>query len=114
MPITFNQIGVQSVSGEFIESVEATKQMDSKMIMSTEGGFGAAKNFDPTYEFTVKGRGSVNIDAGDMSAAGYIPDYVSTSGVTVITSVKNSEKNDDYNEFEISGKIYPNASPIAQ
>ena len=114
MPITFNKIGVQSVTGEFIESVESTKQMDSKMIMSSEGGFGAAKNFDPTYEFTVKGRGSTSVEAGDTSAANYIPDYLSTSGVTVITSVKISEKNDDYNEFEISGTIYPNAEATVQ
>ena len=112
MPITFNKIGVQSVTGEFIESVESTKQMDSKMIMSTEGGFGAAKTFDPTYEFTVKGRGTTTIEAGDTSAAGYIPDYISATGVTVITSVKMSESNDDYNEFEISGTIYPSAAPI--
>lgn len=114
MPITFNQIGVQSVSAELIESVETTKQMESKMIMSTEGGFGAAKTFDPTYDFTVKGRGTTTVDAGDTSAAGFIPDYIPTNGVTVINSVKTSEKNDDFNEFEISGTVYPSADPIAQ
>jgi hypothetical protein len=114
MAITFNQIGVQSVSAELIESVESTKNMESKMIMSTEGGFGAAKTFDPTYEFTVKGRGTTTVDAGDTSAAGFIPDYIDAGGVTVITSVKVSEKNDDFNEFEISGTVYPEAQPIAQ
>lgn len=112
MAITFNQIGVQSVTAELIESVESTKNMESKMIMSTEGGFGAAKTFDPTYEFTVKGRGTTTVDAGDTNAAGFIPDYIPTGGVTVITSVKVSEKNDDFNEFEISGTVYPNADPI--
>jgi hypothetical protein len=112
MPITFNQIGVQSVSAELIESVETTKQMESKMIMSTEGGFGAAKTFDPTYDFTVKGRGTTTVDAGDTSAAGFIPDHIPTGGVTVITSVKANEKNDDFNEFEISGTVYPSADPI--
>ena len=114
MAITFNQIGVQSVSAELIESVESTKNMESKMIMSTEGGFGAAKTFDPTYEFTVKGRGTTTVEAGDTSAASFIPDYIPTGGVTVITSVKLSEKNDDFNEFEISGTVFPDAEPIAQ
>jgi hypothetical protein len=114
MPITFNKIGVQSVTGQFIESVESTKNLESKMIMSTEGGFGAACAIDPTYEFTVKGRGTTSVDAGDTSAAGYIPDYISESGVTIITSVKSSEKNDDYNEFEISGVVYPSAAATVQ
>jgi hypothetical protein len=112
MAITFNQIGVQSVTAELIERVESTKNMESKMIMSTEGGFGAAKTFDPTYEFTVKGRGTTSVDAGDADAAGYTPDYIPTDGVTVITSVKLSEKNDDFNEFEISGTVFPDAAPI--
>ena len=111
MSVTFNKIGVQSVSAELVESVEATKTMDSKMIMSTEGGFGAAKTFDPKYEFTVKGRGTTTVDAGDGSAGDYLPSYIS-GGITIITSVKLSEKNDDFNEFEISGVNYPDAEAI--
>jgi hypothetical protein len=34
--------------------------------------------------------------------------------VTVITSVKLSEKNDDFNEFEISGTVFPAAEAIEQ
>ena len=112
MSVTFNEIGVQSVSAELVESVEATKTMESKMIMSTSGGFGAAKTFDPKYEFTVKGRGTTTIDAGATSAAGYLPSYIS-GGRTIITSVKLSEKNDDFNEFEISGVNYPDAQALA-
>ena len=112
MSVTFNEIGVQSVTAELVESVEATKTMDSKMIMSTEGGFGAAKTFDPKYEFTVKGRGTTTVEAGDTSAGSYLPNYIS-AGRTIITSVKLIEKNDDFNEFEISGVNYPEAQALA-
>ena len=108
MAVTFNKIGVQSVNGELVESVEGTKSMESKMIMSTEGGFGEARTFDPKYEFTVKGRGTTSVKAGDPSAGGYMPDYIS-GGRTIITSVKLTQKNDDYAEFEISGVNYPDA-----
>ena len=113
MAVTFNKIGVQSVTAELIESVESTKQMESKMIMSNEGGFGEARTFDPTYEFTVKGRGTTSVKAGDESAAGYMPDIIS-GGRTIITSVKMTQTNDDYNEFEISGVNYPEATALAQ
>lgn len=110
MPVTFNKIGVQSVSAELIESVETTKSLDTKMIMSSEGGFGAGKGFDPKFEFTVKGRGTTTQEAG--ATPSMVPDSI-TGGVTVITSVKISEKNDDFNEFEISGVNHPGASPMA-
>ena len=109
MPVTFNKIGVQSVTAELIESVETTKSLDTKMIMSSEGGFGAGKGFDPKFEFTIKGRGTTTMDAG--GAAAMIPEGI-TGGITVITSVKVSEKNDDFNEFEISGVNYPQAQAL--
>ena len=110
MPVIFNTIGVQSVSAELIESVETTKSLDTKMIMSSEGGFGAGKGFDPKFEFTIKGRGTTDLEAGDDPAT-LLPDSI-TAGVSIITSVKLSEKNDDFNEFEISGVNYPEADPI--
>lgn len=110
MPATFNKIGVQSVTADLIESVEVTKSLDTKMIMSTEGGFGAGKGFDPKFEFTIKGRGTTTQEAGGTPSI--VPDTIS-GGVTVITSVKISEKNDDFNEFEISGVNHPAAAPIA-
>ena len=109
MPVTFNKIGVQSVTAELIESVETTKSLDTKMIMSSEGGFGAGKGFDPKFEFTIKGRGTTSTDAGGTAAM--IPEGI-TGGITVITSVKLSEKNDDFNEFEISGVNYPQAQAL--
>lgn len=109
MAVNFNKIGVQSVSAELIESVETTKSLDTKMIMSSEGGFGAGKGFDPKFEFTIKGRGTTTMDAGGTTTM--IPEGI-TGGITVITSVKVSEKNDDFNEFEISGVNYPQAQAL--
>lgn len=109
MAVTFNAIGVQSVTAELIESVETTKSLDTKMIMESKGGFGAAKGFDPKFEFTIKGRGTTTQEPG--ASAALIPEGIS-GGITVITSVKLSEKNDDFNEFEISGVNYPSATGI--
>jgi hypothetical protein len=113
MAVVFNRIGVYSAGGEFIESTEATAQLETKMIMSSEGGFGAAKTYGVTYNFTTKGRGSTNQKAGDTTTT-LVPDFLPTGGVCVVTSVKSTEKNDDYNEFEVSGTYYPEAAAIAQ
>ena len=113
MATTFNKIGIQSVTAEFIESVEVTKSVDTKLIKSTDGGFGAGKGFDPKFEFSLKGRGSTTITPGDSSAtlgsSGFLPDSIN-GGITIVTSVKVSQKNDDYDEFEISGVNYPEAA----
>jgi hypothetical protein len=106
MSATNLEIGVKQVTAQFIESVEVSKNFETKMIMSTEGGFGAAKAFDPKFEFTVKGRGSTEVEAGS-SGGNLVPSEV--DGKVIITSVKNSQTNDDFNSFEVTGVAYPGA-----
>ena len=108
MATIFNKIGIQSVGAEFVESVEVTKTVDTKLIKSTDGGFGAGKGFDPKFECSVKGRGSTSMTAGQTNPGAYLPDSIA-GGLTIITGVKISQKNDDYNEFEVSGVNYPGA-----
>ena len=59
-------------------------------------------------EGSVKGHGAVSVvpgvgDAGVTSVSG---------GVTVITELKESEKNEDFNEWEYGFKNYPNATSV--
>jgi hypothetical protein len=111
MAVQFNRIGVFSAAGDYIESTEATAQLETKMIMSSDGGFGQAKAYGLTYSFTTKGRGNTTEKAGDTNTQ-LVPSFLPSGGVCVVTSVKNTEKNDDYNEFEVSGTYYPEAQGI--
>lgn len=109
MSAVFNKIGVTSVSGELLESVEVTKTVETKMIKATDGGFGQGKGSGAKIEYTVKGRGATDVKVG--ASSGYLPSSIQ-GGVTIVTSVKISQKNDDYNDFEISGVNYPDAQPM--
>ena len=101
------EIGINEVSASFIESVDVSKSFETKMIMSSEGGFGAANAFDPKFEFTVKGRGSTTVTAGSDGGA---LKPASVEGKVIITSVKVTETNDDFNSFEVTGVAYPDAT----
>ena len=110
MPATFDEIGVGTVTGALVESVEVSKKLDHKIVKKSTGAFDSGNKFDPTYEFSVKGRGSVEVASLIGKTAGaYQPDVI-TGGVTIVTSVKLSESNEDFNSFEISGSNYPNAT----
>ena len=110
MPATFNEIGVAAVTGALVESVEVTKQLEHKIIKRSDGTFETGHKYDPMFEFSVKGRGSVTASTLlGASGGAYQPDVIS-GGVTIVTNVKLSETNEDFNSFEISGVNYPGAS----
>lgn len=109
MPATFTDIEVKCVTALLVESVDVTKQIDHKIVKKTDTTFDSGTKFDPTFEFSVKGRGSAADSLLGTSSSTYIPDQI-TTGVTLIKSVKNTEVNDDYNSFEVSGVNYPGAS----
>lgn len=109
MPATFDQIGVACVSATLVESVDVNKVIDHKIVKKNDGAFDSGNKFDPTFEFSVKGRGTASEGALGTASASYLPDQIS-GGVTLIKNVKNSETNEDYNSFEVSGMNYPGAS----
>lgn len=109
MAASFNEIGVECVTAALVESVDVTKNIDHKIVKTSLGAFDSGNKFDPTFEFSVKGRGSALASLVGGGGAGYLPDQIS-GGVTIIKSVKNSETNEDYNSFEVSGVNYPAAT----
>lgn len=111
MPASFDTIGVDCVSATLIESVDVSKNIEHKIVKKNDGAFDSGKKFDPTFEFSVKGRGSASEAVLGTTGAGYLPDQIS-GGVTIIKSIKNSETNEDYNSFEVSGMNYPGAGAI--
>jgi len=109
MPASFNEIGVECVTATLVESVDVSKNIDHKIVKKNDGAFDSGNKFDPTFEFSVKGRGSAAETLLGTAGSTYLPDQIS-GGVTLIKSVKNSETNEDYNSFEVSGVNYPGAT----
>ena len=100
-----NGFGIQALSGTLIESVEISYDSESKMLMDRLGEFSEARIMDISYSFTVRGAGDTSIAIGGASGA---PNEI--SGKTVITSVKKTQTNEDFERFEYGGVTYPNAS----
>lgn len=109
MPASFNNIGIGSISASLVESLDVEKKIDHKVIKKSDGAFDSGNRFDPMFEFSAKGRGSVETSIIGGPAESFTPSQVG-GGVTIITKVRNSESNEDFNSFEVAGVNYPAAS----
>lgn len=109
MAAQFNELGVKCVSATLVESAEVSKSMEVKVIKNSDSSFAQAHRFDPSFTFSVKGRGPATGAVLGGAAAAYIPDQIS-GGISIITSLKLSETNEDYNSYEVSGVNYPSAT----
>ena len=108
MPVNLNAIGIQSIELTLAESVERTAKVETAAVNNYLGGFGHAATYDPTTDFSVSGRG--DLPAGlAVGISGDGIDGLFTAGTTIVTSVTESERNDDFNSWELSGTNYPAA-----
>lgn len=100
-----NGFGISALTGSLIESVEISIDSETKMVMDRLGEFSEARIVDVTQSFTVRGTGTTAVSIGSTSGA---PSAL--SGKIVVTSVKQTQTNEDFEKFEYSGTAYPSAS----
>ena len=100
-----NGFGIAALTGTLIESVEISYDSETKMLMDRLGEFSEARIMDTTHGFTVRGAGDTGVTIGGTSGA-----PTGVSGKVVVTSIKRTQTNEDYERFEYSGTAYPNAS----
>lgn len=108
MPANLSDIGIQSSAESLVESLDYGIEIEDVMIKETDGSFGQAHAFDPKKTFSIKGYGS--LPAGIALGAGECPVTEISTGVTIITSVKGGNTNENYDTWEASGENYPGAS----
>ena len=99
-------IGVSLVSHATAQSAEISSKGEVKILTDKSGNYSQAAVQDPTFEFSVRGKGascpaSIKGNTGAPSGA---------TGKVIITSVKESTSNDDWEEWEYSGSAYPSAT----
>lgn len=104
MPSTFG-VTLVSAGSSIVESVDVEYKAEVKVLKDTDGGFGAAQATSREFSFSVRGKGSTSVTVGGATGA---PSNV--SGKVIITSVKNTASNEDWQGFEYSGSAYPDAS----
>lgn len=100
-----NGFGITQVDGESIESVDVSFETESKVLINASGEFSEAKVYDVTGTFSVKGFGTPTATIGGNTGA---PDLL--SGKIIVTSVKRTQTNEDFERFEYSGTAYLSAS----
>ena len=108
MPATDVKFGITRHAGALIDSVESTKKIEKKELRGSNGNIARVHPYNPTTSFSVKGHGTTTVVPG-IGASG-ITDL--TGGVTLIEEFKASESNDDFDGWEYSGMIYPNAQEV--
>lgn len=101
------KIGVRSVDFTLAESVDITAQAEAKVLADKDGKFAQAATVKKKLTFSIKGKGSIpgaiNVGEGAAPVSGV------TAGKTIITSVEESQKADDWNEWSVEGTNYPSA-----
>ena len=109
MPATDVTFGITKHQGALIESVELEKKTEMKALKGSNGNVARVHVYNPTNSGSVKGHGELSIvpGIGDAGVAG------ATTGVTVITSVKETESNDDFASWEYQYENYPNAQEVS-
>ena len=100
--------GISKHDGALIDSVEVEKKIEQKALKGSDGNVARVHVYNPTNSGSVKGHGTLAVvpGVGDHGVSGI------TGGVTVITSVKESEKNEDFSDWEYQFENYPNAEAV--
>lgn len=114
MALNLTDVGLQSYTeSSLCESFDYKKQLSEANADACDSGFGAAATFDPVYEFSMKGKGdipaaiAIGTDGGVTSFT--LAGVDTTTATRLFTSVKEVERNDDFNSWEASGMFWPGA-----
>ena len=109
MPASDVTFGITRHAGALIDSVETDDTVQVKELAGSDGEIARVNPYRKMTEGSVKGHGQISVvpGVGDSGVSG-----VNTTGVTVITNVKKSESNEDFDGWEYSFKNYPNAEAV--
>jgi hypothetical protein len=103
MAATTLTFGIAAITSGYVESVEISKKMTEKMIIDKDGTFAQAHAFDPVFDISIRAKGDTSMKVADASITGL---SVSSYGISlvVITSVRTSERADDFPSFDITAQ----------
>lgn len=109
-----NVLGISSVNVALLQSFDQEKRFsDTPPVLESDGKFNTAEAYGEEWEMTFKGWGDVPvaiqtlggaIDQGATALTGY------AGGVTIISSIEQSDFNTKHNEFSVVLMGFPNAT----
>lgn len=92
-------------AGPIIESLDVESKVDTKVLLDSTGAYSEGRAMNPTFSFSVKGKGTTSVTVGGSTGA-----PTGVTGKVIVTSVKILESNEDWVGYEYSGTAYPNAT----
>ena len=98
------------VSG-YVTSIEVSKKLTDKMIVDKDGTFAQAHAFDPSFSLSIRGGGGSADDVASTTITGISASTYGAATV-MITSVRTTEKADDWSTYEVSAIGYPSGCTI--
>ena len=98
------EFGIVSNSGTLIEAIDNDATVEVAELLDSTGEVARAHPYKNMSKGTVKGHGTISVLPGVGDAG-----VGANGGVTIITSLKNSEKNTEWNGWEYSYTVYPGA-----
>jgi hypothetical protein len=112
MAATNLTFGIAAITSGYVESIEISKKMTEKMIIDKDGTFAQAHAFDPVYDISIRAKGDTDIAVADASISSL---NVSSYGITlvVVTSVRKSERADDFPSFDITAQGFASGTTLA-
>jgi hypothetical protein len=98
-------VTIASAGGSIFECADLEKKADFKQLIDSTGAHAQAITYDTSYSFSARGKADANPYEAGISSA--LPE--GASGKMIVTSAKESSKNDDFMAWEMSATIYPHA-----
>ena len=105
MPATDVTFGITRHTGALIDSVETDDQVTIAELSGSDGEIARVKPHASKTTFSVKGHGTLTVVPG----VGSSNITTLTTGLTVIQSVKKTDHNTNWDDWEYSGTNYPSA-----
>jgi len=96
-------LGISLVTDASATKASVSCKIETKTFLAHDGSFGGGATFDPIYEFSFEGTGS---NPYSFSSP---PSIASTSGTVLVESYSTVAKNDDFQTWKVTGKVYPGA-----
>jgi len=95
-----------TAAGDYVDEIKVSGKVETITRRGTDGTTKKLDSYDPTNEFSIKGGGAPTLALG---VGGPVLSEL-TGGVKVVDKRDHTQKSNEYDDFEVSGKHAPGAS----
>jgi hypothetical protein len=105
---TVTDLEITSVTYSVAESVRRTATLEDKVLVGTDGTPAFRATCTERLTFDIAGRG--DLPAGPALGTGGAEFFGAATGVTIVGTLRESERRADWNGWGVAGTNYPHAS----